>query len=163
MPKAQEDFREGVEEILKAAMFENWLRFYFLKEENGNDEPVLRMELPEKSLEKIRELYPQLMPLAESLNHEIVDFESSRRAVLVYVLDQLDGKKLARGMARSVLESAAFQVRLQMFHAWVQLHEDQLDQNFMDFGSWQKLFEEWANTQPAKDLGARLKEAVLKK
>lgn len=163
MPREQEEFRKGVEEVLQAAMFENWLRFYFLKEEEREDgESVLVMKLPEKSLEKIRELYPGLLPLAESLNNKVVDFESSRNAVLMYVLDHLDGKSLERGTIRTVLESAAFQVRLQMFHAWVQLHEDQLDQSFMDFGTWQKLFEEWAKSPAATELGGKLKDSVLR-
>lgn len=157
MPKEQEEFRIGVEEILQALMFENWLRFYFLREEkNGEGETVLRMELPEKSLDKIRKLYPELLPLAEQLNHKIVDFESSRGAVLTWVLDNLDGKKLPRGLVKTVLESAAFSVRSQMFHAWAQLHEDQLDQGFVDFGTWKKLFEEWARTPAAIELAKRL-------
>lgn len=157
MPREQEEFREGVDEVLKAVMFENWLRFYFLSEEKDvAGEPILRMELPEKSLAKIKELYPDLYSLAEKLNHKIVDFETSRSAVLAWVLDNLEGKKLLGGMTRIVIESLAFQVRLQMFHTWVQLHEDQLDQGFMDFGAWQKLFEEWAKSPAALELGARL-------
>lgn len=160
MPREQEEFREGVEEILQAVMFENWLRFYFLSEEKDDaGEPVLRMDLPDKSLVKIHELYPALYQLAEKLNHKVVDFETSRSAVLSWVLDNLDGKKLPTGMTRMVLESLAFQLRLQMFHAWVQLHEDQLDQRFMDFGAWQKLFEEWAKSPAAIEFAARLANA----
>lgn len=159
MPREQEEFKSAVELILKAVMFENWLRFYFLVEENGeneNDDPKLRLELPKKSLEQIELRYPDLLPLAESLNGKLVDFESSRNAILAFVLDHLDGSKLKRGMAQTVFSSSAFQIRMQMFHTWVQLHEDQLDERFLDFATWQKLFEEWAKTPAALELAGRL-------
>lgn len=159
MPKEQEDFKSAVEAILQVVMFENWLRFYFLVEEKPdkkNDDTKLLLKLPEKSLEQIGRHYPELLPLAESLNNKAIDFESSRKAILTFVLDYLDGSKLQRGLAQTVFSSSAFQIRMEMFHTWVQLHENQLDERFIDFATWQKLFEEWAKSPAALELAKHL-------
>lgn len=156
MPQEQEAFRTAVYEILKVVIFENWLRFYFIVEAQDGS---LHIELPEKSLRKISELYPEYLPLAQSLNNKSIDFETSRAAVLTYVLDCLDGKKLAPRMAQTVFSSSSFQVRMQMFNAWVQMHEDQLDRGFLDFGAWLGLFEQWESGPGAKELAAKLESA----
>ena len=36
------------------------------------------------------------------------------------------------------------------------MHEAQLDRNFVDFGGWQKLFDEWRNTPAARELAEKL-------
>lgn len=168
MPAQQDEFKQGVNKILEVVMFENWLRFYFIVEKenpsgNGeadsNAENSLRIEIPEKSMEKIKELYPDLWPIANNMNNKNVDFESSRSAVLTHVLDNVDGKQLARGMAQTVFSSSTFQTDTQLFHAWVQLHEDQLDHGFLDFGTWRRLFQEWKNSPAAKKLVASAVDA----
>lgn len=152
MPEAQQEFQKKVAALLEVAMFENWLRFYFIKEQNDNE---LILELPEKSLERIAELYPSLLPLAQSMNGKPVDFETSRNAVLTHILNHVDGQSMPRGEAQRILSSATFQVRLQLFHTWEQIHEDQLDQ-FMEFGAWRNLFAQWLETPGAAELARKL-------
>ena len=144
MPEQQEQFQNAVFQVLEAVMFENWLRFYFISEK------------PEKGMERIKELYPHLLPLAEDMNGREVDFETSRRAVCTFVLDNLDGKSLPKDMTSTIFESATFQVQMQLFNAWVQMHESQLDQGFLEFGAWRKLFTQWRETPGAKELANRL-------
>ena len=153
MPAEQEKFQAAVAEVLKVVIFENWLRFYFIA---GDGDEDLRIELPEKSVQKITELYPDLAPLAEKLNGKAIDLESSRAAVLTFILDFLDGRKLERGLAQSILSSSTFQTGLQLFNTWVQLHETQLDQHFLDFGTWLKLFREWEEGPGGQEVAARL-------
>lgn len=159
MPKEQEDFQNAVTRILEVVIFENWLRFYFIVEEKAGDgAEILRLELPEKSVKKISELYPDLLPLAEQMNHRPVDFETSRTAVLTYVLNYLDGKSLSRGVAQMVFASATFQIKLQLFHAWIQAHESVLDAHFLDFGNWLDRFDKWQKEDVARELARRLGE-----
>lgn len=148
-----EDFRRAVDEILKVVIFENWLRFYFINSE-GDDE--IKIELPEKTLDKIESLFPAYLPLARELNGKPLDFETSRNAILMFVLDYMEGKSLPRGLADKVLSSPEFQLRLRMFNAWVQAHEEQLDRGFMDFGTWAKLFGEWETGPGGQELAKRL-------
>lgn len=167
MPEAQKEFRDAVEQALEAVMFENWLRFHFIEElppdpaatADGNareEAERLCIRVPEKAMARIGELYPRLLPLAADMNGRAVDFETSRRAVCTFVLEKLDGKTMPRDMAAVVFGSATFQIRLQLFHAWVQLHEEQLDQGFQEFGAWRALFGQWRATPGARDLAEKL-------
>ena len=168
MPQEQKEFREAVEQALEAVMFESWLRFYFIEElppeatkaegeaEAADSAERLVIRVPEKGMARIAELYPHLLPLAESMNGHEVDFETSRRAVCTFVLGHLDGKTMPRDMAAVVFGSATFQIRLQLFHTWLQMHEDQLDQGFQEFGAWRTLFAQWRATPGARELAEKL-------
>ena len=152
MPEAQEQFQNGVAKVLEAVMFENWLRFYFISEKPeapsaADGQPALFIAVPVKAMERISELFPRLLPLAEDMNGQEVTFETSRRAVCNFVLTHVDGQVMPRDTAAMIFESATFQV---------QMHEAQLDRNFVDFGGWQKLFDEWRNTPAARELAEKL-------
>ena len=165
MPQEQEQFQKTVDQVLEAVMFENWLRFYFISEKpdapaHEDGEAPLFMAVPVKGMERISELYPHLLPLADAMNGKEVDFETSRQAVCHFVLEQMDGKTIPRDTAGMIFGSTAFQVRLQLFNAWVQMHESQLDQAFLDFGAWRKLFTEWTATPAARELGEKLSISI---
>ena len=171
MPEAQQEFRNAVEQALEAVMFENWLRFYFIEElppepgapagaaDAGSPERLC-IRVPEKGMARIKELYPSLLPLAESMNGHEVDFETSRRAVCTFVLGHLDGKTMPRDMAAVVFASATFQIGLQLFHTWLQLLEAQLDEGFQEFGAWRTLFAQWRATPGARELAEKLAVAT---
>lgn len=165
MPEEKITFKEEVRLILEVLMFENWMRFYFIKEEKikpegGGEEAVrLKMDMPEKTLGKIKELYPDLYPLAKEINGRNIDFETSRTAVLAYVMEALDGTKMPRGEAQRVLSSATFQTDLNLFHAWLQMHEAQLDQGFAPFDVWRDMFAKWKESPAAKELAENMKGA----
>ncbi|MBD5647896.1 MAG: hypothetical protein HDQ89_09925 [Desulfovibrio sp.] len=167
MPEAQKEFHNAVEQALEAVMFESWLRFYFIEElppapdaEKKDAEERLAIRVPEKGMARIKELYPNLLPLAESMNGHEVDFETSRRAVCTFVLGHLDGKTMPRDMAAVVFASATFQIGLQLFHTWLQLHEAQLDEGFQEFGAWRTLFAQWRATPGARELAEKLAVAT---
>ncbi len=161
MPEAQEQFQNGVAKVLEAVMFENWLRFYFITEKPdapvaADGQPALFIAVPVKALERISELFPRMLPLAEGMNGQEVNFENSRRAVCSFVLSSVDGHVMPRDSAAMIFDSATFQVQMQLFNAWVQMHEEQLDRNFVDFGGWQKLFDEWRSSPAARELAEKL-------
>lgn len=165
MPQPQEEFQKAVWQVLEAVMFENWLRFYFISEkleaqEGPDGEPPLFLAVPEKGMERIGELYPHLYPLAYSMNGQELTFESSQRAICTFVLEHLDGKHMARDTAGTVFNSTTFQVQLQLFNAWVQMHEDQLDKGFVEFGAWRNLFSQWRETPGAAELAGKLAMSV---
>lgn len=151
-------FQQALQRILEVVMFENWLRFYFITEAG---EDGLALVVPEQGLMCIRERYPLLMPLVEELNGKEISFELSRRAVCTFVATQLDGKAIAADMANLVLDSAGFQLEIHLFNNWVQGHEEQLDKNFMDFSTWQRLFKEWRNSGKVQEWAASLTSVGL--
>ena len=165
MPKEQEQFQQAVVSILEAVMFENWLRFYFIAEKADADdvdgEHTLYLAVPDKAMTRIREEYAHLLPLAEELNGKTTSFENSQQAVCNFVVQHLDGKAMPRQMADMVFDSSSFQTRMQLFNAWVQMHEAQLEQTFMDFGQWRSLFAQWCETDKVKDLATRLAAAAM--
>lgn len=161
MAKQQEQFQQSVTQVLEAVMFENWLRFYFIEERpetvaHDEGETPLFLAVPEKGMARIKDLYPHLLPLAEEMNERLVDFETSRRAVCTFVLEHLDGASMPRDTAGAIFESATFQMRLQLFNTWLDLHEAQLDKDVLEFGAWRTLFAQWLETPGARDLVARL-------
>ena len=151
-------FQQAVQQILELVMFENWLRFYFISE---LEEGSLALAVPEQGLTRIREQYPQFMPLVEDLSGKEISFELSRQAVCTFVATQLDGKAMPVNMADLVLDSASFQVEMQLFNSWVQGHEEQLDKNFLDFSAWKRLFAQWRNSDKVKEWAAGLASADL--
>jgi hypothetical protein len=161
MPAQQEAFQMAVTQVLEAVMFENWLRFYFITQKAGDpsgqdDGAPLFIAVPDKGMERIREGYAHLLPMAESINGREADFETSRRTVCAFVMERLDGKTMPRDMAGIVLESATFQTQLQLFNVWVQSHESRLDEKFLDFSTWRALFAEWRQNSEVRNLAEKL-------
>ncbi|MDR3361427.1 MAG: hypothetical protein LBO64_01025 [Desulfovibrio sp.] len=161
MPEARRQFQESVTHILEAVMFENWLRFYFIAEKSGaqadgDGRESLVLAVPDKGMERIKEKYPHLLPLAEAMNGQDLDFEASRKAVCLFVIERLDGTVMPRDSAAGIFESATFQSRMQLFNIWVQTHEDALDRTFLDFAAWRGLFAEWLKSDGARALSEKL-------
>ncbi|MBQ9406421.1 MAG: hypothetical protein IJU37_06770 [Desulfovibrio sp.] len=161
MPQEQEKFQHAVFSVLEAVMFENWLRFYFISEKpdapaDKDGQKPLFVAVPDKGMQRIKELYPHLLPLAEEVNGKEITFEISRAAVCNFVLLHLDGKIMERNTAAMIFDSTLFQVHMQLFHTWVQVHEDQLDREFLDFGAWRNLFDQWRESKAARDLAEKL-------
>ncbi len=167
MAQEQEQFKKSVSAILEAVMFENWLRFYFItpmtdEKESEDADPHLFLTVPDKGMNNIKALYPNLLPMAEFMNHKEVTFEVSQQAVCTFVVENLDGVIMERDTAGSIMDSMAFQLQLQLFNTWVQLHENQLESSFFDFGSWRDLFAEWKDSKAGKDLREKLALSLQK-
>lgn len=160
MPEEQSQFQSAVASVLESVMFENWLRFYFISEKpeaaSAEGEAPLFMAVPVKGMERISELYPHLLPLADEMNGKEVTFETSQRAICNHVMSHVDGKLIARDSAAMIFNSSTFQVQMQLFNTWVQMHEDQLDRGFTEFGAWRKLFDEWRQSPGARELAEKI-------
>ena len=89
MPEEQSQFQSAVDSVLEAIMFENWLRFYFISEKpeatSADGEKPLFMAVPVKGMERIAELYPHLLPLADEMNGKEVTFDMSQRAICSHI------------------------------------------------------------------------------
>lgn len=141
------EFTSAVQDICEVMMFENWLRFYFIKEdENG----ALCIEVPEAGQMRIREQHPHLFPLVEELNGKVIDHDTSRQAICTYIATGVEGTRMRDGMPSTVFGSSTFQNEMQLFGIWVQTHEEQLDRGFLDFAMWKGLFAEWRNSDKVK-------------
>lgn len=138
---------QAVTDVAEIVQFENWLRFYFLQE-RGDD---LVMEIPEQALERIRAKHPGMAGLVEDLNGRNMDYQASCNAVCEYVATTIDGKAHPVGTAEKVFDLPEFQMEMKLFGVWAQAHEEQLDQGFLDFATWQELFEQWKASKEVQE------------
>lgn len=141
------EFSKAVKSISEVLIFENWLRFYFISEE---EDGKLFIRIPEKADMRIRENWPHIHSLADELNNKEITPETSREAIIVHVSNELDGNSMKAGMAERVFNSNTFQFEMHLFGMWVEGHESQLDQSFLDFGSWLSMFSEWKKSDKVK-------------
>lgn len=160
MSQQSQAFAKGVESILEAVMFENWLRFYFISEKPEHGD-ALFLAIPEQGMTRIKELYPHLLSLAETLNGKELTFETSRSAVCTYVVTEVDGKRIPRNMSDTVFDSSTFQVELQLFNTWVQGHEAQLDEGFLEFGAWRNFFSQWRSSDDVKEWALQMQNQAM--
>lgn len=141
------EFSKAISEVSQVLMFENWLRFYFIKEEEGGK---LIIQVPEGAQKTVREEHPHLFALIEDLDGKEITFETSRNAVCTFVATQVDGSRVKQGMVDTVFNSNIFQVETQLFNIWVQTHEEQLDRSVMKFQSWIDMYGEWRSSDKVK-------------
>ena len=146
------DFTEALNRISEVVMFENWLRFYFISEEDEK----LFIRIPEQAMGKLRDKYPGLAGLAEELNNTEVDHKSSLAAVCLFVANDLEGITLNESTIGQVLDSPRFHLELQLFGFWVQSHEEQLDEAFIEFSVWQEEYRAWKRTDKVKEFAESL-------
>ncbi len=140
-------FPQALQRISEVVMFENWLRFYFITDENN----VLSVRLPEKAMEQLKSNYPTLVGLAEKLNNQEIDHKRSLDSVCLFVASEIDGIAIPEATIAQVFDSPLFHLELQLFSSWVQAHENQLDESFMEFSTWQQMFATWKESDQVKE------------
>jgi len=151
----QEGFKEALGDVAEALKFENWLRFYFIEEK----EDGLYVKIPKERLKDIENKYGPLFELAEKLNNEVIDQAKSTSEVCTFVWRTYDSTKYSVGLVPSVFNSKEMQVEMHLFYLWVQGHEEQLGQEFMDFDRWLELFEAWKADEKVKNYVSSITDA----
>lgn len=152
-------FGKAMKEVRNVIMFENWLRFYFIAEDENTPDKLFII-VPDQADKRIREDYPDLWPLLEELNNKEITPETSRAAVCTFVSSSLEGSRIPSGQGARIFDSSSFQFEVQLFNIWVQSHEEQLDQAFLDFGKWLSLFEEWRSSDKVKEYIAEMRDMM---
>lgn len=153
----QYDQADAVQKLSGVMKFESWIRFYFIKEEGES----LVIRIPENALAKMQELYPEFMELVNLLNNEPITYEKSVNMVCQHMVSHYDGPEFPVGTVMNVMDTNAFQVEMQLFHVWMQHHENQLDQGMFDFAKWTELFEAWKRSEPVQALMEKLMQSPL--
>lgn len=148
MPNAtnQDNWRHAVDLVF----FEQWLRFYFIVEEEGK----LFIRLPRHELETARELYPRLYPVANALNNCEINHQTAMDALCENLMSgpyAMTGQEWA-----DVLAGQDFRMTLQLMSFWVQAEEEKLDSEPATFREWKERFLGWCETPVVKDYTARV-------
>ena len=165
MPEEQQRFAKAVNRMMDAIIFENWLRFYFLAEEEGKDqeEGRLMIAIPEKAMGQIAQRYGSLREMAETLNGHEASLENSRAAIVNFVKREVEGSLVPAGGLAACFDSLAFQNSLHLFNAWIQAAEDMLDASFYDFDQWRDLFASYKDSEAGQTLMHQMEEDARKK
>jgi hypothetical protein len=132
--------------VVEVVMFENWLRFYFLAEEGEK----LFLRLPEKAMAQLKNRYAEFYGLAEYLQDTEISHEASVKAVCLFVSDGPGAIALPESRVAEVFDSSRFHLELQLFGSWVQGHEEQLDERFLEFSQWRELYARWKDTDEVR-------------
>ena len=151
--------QKAVADVAEVMKFENWLRFYFVKEEEGE---ALRIEIPEERLEYLKKNQEHLHPLADKYNGELIDYEKSCSETCAHIAYLYDGTKYPTGTVGSVWDSKELKIEMYVFGLWMQGHEAVLDEEFMEFTEWVEGYESWKGTDEVTDYLARLTDVGQK-
>lgn len=130
--------------------FEQWLRFYFITEEKGK----LFIRMPDCELDKARELYPQLVAVAEALNNRELNHSAAMEALREGMLSgpfALNGEQWAE-----ILAGKNFRLTMELMSFWVQSDEDAPEVEAISFEAWKQSFEKWRSKPAIKEYSARI-------
>lgn len=143
-----DQFKQALKDITDICKFEHWLRFYYMTKEGDTH----KLKISESDVETLQQDLPLLGGLAATLNNEVMTPEKSQHEIIEYIQNRLDGERYDITRILSVLNSKSFQVEMQAFHMWVEAHEEQLENNPMNFTEWMQLFEAWKRTAKGQDV-----------
>lgn len=142
---------------LEAIIFENWLRFYFIEEnpeQECKDGEEFYYKIPHDRLEAIKRLYPDKHALSESLNGKAINFQNSRNAIIQHLLLDENGAP-ATEAPEEAFADADLDKRLHLFYVWLDLHEIQLDADFLEYGQWLELYRDWLCKRRKEDFSGK--------
>lgn len=149
-------FKTAVMDVAEVVIFENWLRYYFVAEE---EDDKLSLQVPEEIMNEIKEKHEHLYPLAEELNNEELDYQRSQQAVCGYVARQFDGQKYNTGTVPRAFDSKDLKIELHLFGLWQEGHGERLDEERLSFEEFNDFFQKWKNTDEVQNYRKKLLEA----
>lgn len=144
--------KNAVKDAIEIFQFDQWLRFYFVKEKDGG----LEIEIPDEVLADIREKHPVLHPFADLVNNAATDYQRSQENVCSFVAARLDGQKYEAAIMPRVFDDATFKVEMYMFNVWMKMHEAMLDEEYADFGEWLEMYAGWSGMDEVQEYRAKL-------
>lgn len=153
--KSNKAFDRAVEDISEVFMFDHWMRFYFVFEE----EKKLIVKVPDEVGEQVEKEYPGLKGLVDLFNDEEIDQQKSMNNVCAYIGARFDGTKYSPKIVPKVFDSKEFKMGMYIFNLWIKGHESYLESEVMTFTEWKDLYAGWREQDEVKDYIERLGNA----
>ncbi len=144
--------KSAVKDAIEIFQFDQWLRFYFVKQ----DGEELRIEVPDEVMNQIKEDHPALYRLADLVNDAVTDYKRAQENVCAYVGARLDGQKYEATVLPQVFDSPAFKIEMYIFNIWLKMHEPHLDEDYMNFAGWLEMYDGWNSMEEVKQYRAKL-------
>lgn len=146
--------------LLHALRYEHWLRFHFMDDpESPETEEGMEavLHVPDDWLELERQEEPELFPILEELQGNVLSMERSRDAVFRHVAGCLGKHAADSDFEAEMFELVSdpdFRRGLDLFHGWVQELADGEEQvaavhpsGIPLFSEWERAFRAWAARQ----------------
>lgn len=130
-PELSDDMKKAMSTLLDAVIFEQWVRFSWIEEDQEGD---FCIQIPEATVKELGEDYPKYKGLIAQLNGTIVDADMACSAILAYAHGVLGEH------STSVLEQAEFQHMVGRFHQWLNDNAEKLGKEPYNFDQWCDLF-----------------------
>ena len=121
--------------LLRALLFEQWLRFRFLCEEPDSKEPRLFLRVPEARRTELMGSHPEFLPLLDCLDGREPDAAAAQAAIVGF--SRACSGEVATG---HILSDPEFQAEVFRFQQRVEAEAETLDPE-ISFDSWLNLFE----------------------
>lgn len=147
--------KNAVKDALKIFQFDQWIRFYFIKQKGEE----LWIDIPDDVLAKIKEEDPHLFNFAELVNNAVTDYQRSQENVCSFIAARLDGQKYEQTVLPQVFDNSTFKVEMYIFNVWLKMHEPHLDEEPMTFPEWMEMYEGWNSMDEVKEYRAKLVES----
>lgn len=147
--------KNAVKDALQVFQFDQWLRFYFVKQ-NGEE---LVVDIPDDVLASIKEADDHLYRFADLVNDAPTDYKRSQDNVCSYIASRLDGQKYEKTVLPQVFDNATFKVEMYIFNVWLKMHEPHLDEEYMSYFEWMEMYEGWNSMDEVKEYRAKLVES----
>jgi len=148
--------KNAVKDALEIFQFDQWLRFYFVTQKGEE----LWIDIPDdvlSALEQGEKGY--LHRFADLVNDAITDYKRSQDNVCAYIASRLDGQKYEKTVLPQVFDNATFKVEMYIFNVWLKMHEQHLDEEYLDFDGWMEMYEGWNSMDEVKEYRAKLVES----
>ena len=147
--------KNAIKDALEVFQFDQWLRFYFVVEKDGQ----LWVEVPGDVMKKIEEEHPLMHRFADLVNNAVTDYKRSQDNVCSHIASRLDGQKYEGTVLPQVFDNSTFKVEMYIFNVWLKMHESHLDEKYMDFNGWLEMYEGWNSLDEVKEYRAKLVES----
>jgi len=149
--------KSAIKDAIEIFQFDLWLRFHFVTEEDGQ----LWIRVPDEVMEQIDRDHPALHRLADMVNNAPIDYQRARENVCAYVGARLDGQKYEHTVLPQVFDSAAFKIEMYVFNLWMKMHEQHLEEEYMDFAGWLEMYAGWNSLDEVKEYRAKLVDSGI--
>lgn len=148
--------KTAIKDAFRVFQFDQWIRFYFVVEK---EDKKLFVEIPEETLERIKEEYNSFHSLAEIMDGVELDYQRNQDAVCAHIAAQLDGAKYDPSVMPKVFDSPQYKIEMYILNVWLKLHEQHLDANPVFFDDWEEMYTEWNKMDQVKDYRAKLEQS----
>ncbi|NDY55768.1 hypothetical protein G3N56_03300 [Desulfovibrio sulfodismutans] len=146
------DLNAAVGDIFKVLAAENWARFYFAVDRDGQvfvDIPAERILAAEKN-------QPLLAEFLKEINAKPTDYETSQRVVGEFVFRNLEVSRYASGILAQAFDSEAFKLENRLFAMWLTSHEAIMDERVRELDEWFEYYEGWRESEQVRRFAAGL-------